>query len=179
MELAHDAKTALQEVTALVNTARDGAERLDDLTAFVRQHRPGGHHDGTAAELQAVRRLRPQFRAIWDAPDEKAAAEIINSLLRDARALPRLVERGEGEWHIHATDEDAPLARRIAAEDALAFTDLVRMHELDRLRHCASPDCDAVLIDLSRNKSRRYCDTGNCGNRANVAAYRARKAVRP
>ena len=32
-----------------------------------------------------------------------------------------------------------------------------------------------MLIDLSKNSSKRYCDTGNCGNRTNVAAYRARK----
>ena len=31
-----------------------------------------------------------------------------------------------------------------------------------------------LLIDLSRNHSRRFCDDG-CGNRANVAAYRARR----
>jgi predicted RNA-binding Zn ribbon-like protein len=34
-----------------------------------------------------------------------------------------------------------------------------------------------VLVDLSKNSSKRYCDTGNCGNRTNVAAYRARKRL--
>ena len=43
-----------------------------------------------------------------------------------------------------------------------------------RLRGCAAPGCDGVFVDLSRNRSRRYCDTGNCGNRVHVAAYRAR-----
>jgi predicted RNA-binding Zn ribbon-like protein len=46
-----------------------------------------------------------------------------------------------------------------------------------RVRVCDAPGCDAVLIDLSRNRSRRYCDTGNCGNRQHVAAYRARRAT--
>jgi predicted RNA-binding Zn ribbon-like protein len=32
-----------------------------------------------------------------------------------------------------------------------------------------------VLVDLSKNRSRRFCEQ-NCGNRANVAAYRARRA---
>ena len=31
-----------------------------------------------------------------------------------------------------------------------------------------------VLVDLSKNRSRRFCDTGNCGNRQHVAAYRER-----
>ena len=59
----------------------------------------------------------------------------------------------------------------------MAFVDLVRADDLGRLRRCAAEDCDAVLVDLSRNRSRRFCDTGNCGNRAHVAAYRARRAA--
>ena len=58
----------------------------------------------------------------------------------------------------------------------MAMADLVRMGELSRLRHCDHPDCDNVLVDLSRNRSRRFCDAG-CGNRAAVSAYRARRAA--
>jgi predicted RNA-binding Zn ribbon-like protein len=42
---------------------------------------------------------------------------------------------------------------------------------------CEAPDCQAVLVDLSRNRSRRFCDVNNCANRAHVAAYRARRAA--
>ena len=41
---------------------------------------------------------------------------------------------------------------------------------------CASADCEAALLDLSRNRSKLYCDTGNCANREHVRAYRARKS---
>jgi predicted RNA-binding Zn ribbon-like protein len=58
----------------------------------------------------------------------------------------------------------------------MAFIDVVRAGKLDRLRHCAAADCDNVLVDLSKNRSKRYCENG-CGNRANVAAYRARRAT--
>jgi predicted RNA-binding Zn ribbon-like protein len=47
---------------------------------------------------------------------------------------------------------------------------------LRRLKICAASDCEAVLIDLSRNRSGKFCDTGNCGNRQHVAAYRERRA---
>lgn len=57
----------------------------------------------------------------------------------------------------------------------MALADLIRAGELRRLKICAAPDCDAVLIDLSRNRSRMFCDTGNCGNRQHVAAYRERR----
>ena len=44
-----------------------------------------------------------------------------------------------------------------------------------RLAVCAAPDCEHVLVDLSRNRSKRYCDSRTCGNRLHVAAYRARQ----
>jgi predicted RNA-binding Zn ribbon-like protein len=61
----------------------------------------------------------------------------------------------------------------MAVEAAMAVLDLVRAGELNRLRICAYPGCGNVLVDLSKNKSKRYCDTG-CSNRAAVDAYRAR-----
>ena len=57
----------------------------------------------------------------------------------------------------------------------MALVDVIRADELSRLWVCAADDCEDVVVDLSKNRSKRYCD-GGCGNRANVAAYRARKA---
>lgn len=57
----------------------------------------------------------------------------------------------------------------------MAMIDVIRTGEMSRLRVCAADDCDAVVVDLSKNRSKRYCDVGNCGNRANVAAYRERR----
>lgn len=56
----------------------------------------------------------------------------------------------------------------------MALAEVLRDEGAARLRSCEAPECDAVFVDLSRNRSRRYCDTGNCGNRVHVAAYRAR-----
>ncbi len=53
---------------------------------------------------------------------------------------------------------------------ALAF--FVVAGEQDRLRRCEAPDCRHAFVDLSRNRSRRYCDSRTCGNRLHVAAYR-------
>jgi predicted RNA-binding Zn ribbon-like protein len=51
---------------------------------------------------------------------------------------------------------------------------VVRTGELDRLKTCAAEDCDDVVVDLSRNRSKRFCE-GGCGNRENVRAYRDRQ----
>ena len=55
----------------------------------------------------------------------------------------------------------------------MALTALVK-DELSRLSVCADDTCGGLVLDLSRNRSRRYCSTA-CGNRVAVAAYRARK----
>ncbi|WP_396913772.1 CGNR zinc finger domain-containing protein, partial [Mycolicibacterium sp.] len=87
--------------------------------------------------------------------------------------LTRHVENPD--WHLHLGAADDPLSQRMGAEIAMALADLIRGGELRRLKVCAAPDCTAVLTDLSRNRSKIFCDTGNCGNRQHVAAYRQRQ----
>jgi predicted RNA-binding Zn ribbon-like protein len=58
----------------------------------------------------------------------------------------------------------------------MAFADVIRSGQLDRLRRCAAAQCDDVLVDLSKNRSRRFCSIA-CANRTNVAAYRTRRAA--
>jgi predicted RNA-binding Zn ribbon-like protein len=178
MVFAHDTEVALNAAAALVNTADSDGERLPDiasLDAFVRAYGWTGRHEHTRAELESVRQLRPRLRRIWH-EDEDGVVAIVNGLLRESHALPQLVKHDGEPYHLHATDRDAPLATRMAVEAAMAFVDVVRGGELGRLRICQYPSCGGVVVDLSRNRSKRFCDAG-CGNRAAVTAYRARKAA--
>ena len=128
------------------------------------------------ADLDAIRMLRPRLLSAWQTAGQPASlAAIANDLLEQSGARPWLTDHN-GTWHLHVTKPDAALVGRIAAQAGFAFADLTRLGETERLRHCLAPDCHAVLIDLSRNRSRLCCDTGNCGNRQHVAAYRARQA---
>jgi predicted RNA-binding Zn ribbon-like protein len=178
MHFAHDTELALVEAAALVNTLSDGVDELatrSGLDAFLDRYQFSGARLGTEEELASVRRLRERLRTLWSARDRDEVAGIVNALLAESAAQPYLSRHDQWDWHLHVTRPDAPLADRIGAEAAMGFLDLVRSDDLDRLRFCSAHDCSDVLVDLSRNKSKRYCDTGNCGNRANVAAYRARK----
>ncbi|GIJ46992.1 hypothetical protein Val02_38780 [Virgisporangium aliadipatigenens] len=179
MVFAHDTEVALVAAAHLVNTAGRGEERLPDpaaLAEFYAANGWTGRHERTTAELRSVRALRPRLRRLWDA-DEDEVVEIVNALLREAKALPQLVRHDAWPYHLHATPSDAPLADRMAVEAAMAMVDVVREGELRRLRICDFPDCDNVFVDLSKNRSKRFCDAG-CGNRAAVNAYRARRAAR-
>lgn len=177
MLFAYDTEVGLASAGALVNTAARGMELLPDpaaLDSFLSDQQWSGVRNGGAAELAEVRALRPVLRQFWEL-DETGAVDLVNRLLREAEALPYLVRHDHWDWHLHATPADAPLAERMAVEAAMAMVDVIRTGELSRLQVCAATDCDAVMVDLSKNRSKRYCDVGNCGNRANVAAYRQRR----
>jgi predicted RNA-binding Zn ribbon-like protein len=175
---AHDTEVALGCVTALVNTGRGSKDELPDIASLdrlVAEQRWTGSRTRDQAELEAVRALRPRLARIWGLGEDDAA-DLVNALLREAGALPQLVKHDSWDYHVHAAPPDAPLATRMAVEAAMAFTDVIRMGELGRLRVCAAPDCNDVHVDLSKNRSRRFCGTA-CSNRVNVAAYRSRRSA--
>lgn len=176
MLFAHDTDAALQAAVAIVNSTDEPGDPLgsvDDLSAFLLAWSYTGRHDATPAELEAVRRLRPALRELMLA-ERDAAAELVNTMLARARALPQLQRHDQWDWHLHAVDPDRPLDERVVVETAMAMVDVIRADEMSRLASCAADDCDDVVLDLSRNRSRRYCST-TCGNREAVAAYRARQ----
>ena len=177
MPFAHDTEVGLAAAAALVNTAGEPDQLADvpALAAFLGVWGWTGTFRGDADELASVRALRPDLRQLWTG-EEDEVVEVVNRLLRDGAALPQLVRHDEWAYHVHATADDAPLAHRMAVEAAMAVVDVVRAGELGRLRTCARPDCDDVLADLTRNRSRRFCDE-SCANREHVAAYRARAAA--
>ena len=181
MQFAYDTRLAFVSTAALVNTTQADGDQLadrDGLDDFLAVHPYTGRVDGDAAELQEVRDVRERLRAFWDAASRDELVTMVNEMLADADARPFLARHDQWDWHLHLSDPAAPLANRIAAESAMAFVDLIRADDLDRLQRCAAADCEDVLVDLSRNRSKRFCDTGNCGNRQHVAAYRARRADR-
>ncbi|MGZ8804280.1 MAG: CGNR zinc finger domain-containing protein [Microbacterium sp.] len=180
MVFIRDTEQSLKAAVHLVNTLpgyddEDTLRTADDFDAYLAVNPYTGTIRRDAAEIDAVRAIRPRLRRLWDV-DREGAVPLVNEMLRDGHALPRLVIHDEYDWHIHATSDDAPLATRILVEAAMAFVDVIRSDEYDRVRVCSADDCHSVYIDYSRNGSKRYCDTGNCGNRMNVNAYRERKA---
>jgi predicted RNA-binding Zn ribbon-like protein len=156
----------------LVNTGVASPEALRELLERVEISAVGPINDQDLAETLA---LRPRLRSIWEAPDEHVAAAIINGLLLETRALPQLTDHDGEPWHLHFTPPGAPLAQRIAAETAMALAGVLHNDGFDRMRVCADTSCGYVFVDASRNHSRRFCDPDTCGNRASVAAYRARQ----
>ncbi|MEV7089153.1 CGNR zinc finger domain-containing protein [Streptomyces sp. NPDC093085] len=184
MLIPHDTRIALDTVVDLVNTApeadtgEDAADGLADVEAlydFARRHRVSGVGALGERDLRAVREVRTRFTEVFATPDARTAAALINQLVAAAGTTPQLTDHDGYDWHVHYFAPGASVADHLAADCGMALAFMVVAGEHDRLRRCEAPDCRRAFVDLSRNRSRRYCDSRTCGNRLHVAAYRARR----
>ncbi len=176
MIFTDDTEEALRAAVWLVNSAAppETLSDLDDEEEFLRQFAYTGRIDRDERELASLRDLRPRLRRMLLTERDEMAAEV-NGALAESILTPRLVRHSGADWHLHAVDDERPLAERVLIETAMALIDVIRADEGSRISICADGDCEALALDLSRNRSRRYCST-ICSNRNAVAAYRARRA---
>lgn len=177
-----DAYTDLSVVTAVnlintldIETSHDALTRPEHLAEFLRSHRDSYDRVVTDADVAAIRGLRSKLRDAFTSGDEPAVVASLNELLAEANALPQMTNHDGEPWHLHFTPHESTLFAHMAAEAAMGLAIVIRDHGLDRLQVCAASNCSKVFVDTSRNRSRRYCDPATCGNRTNVAAYRARQ----
>lgn len=179
MHFAPDTEDTLEFVVALGNTdptaSKSGTDEIEthaQLTALLNDHGYSGVMKRDNRELHEVHETRALLRRVWSLTREEAVDEV-NRMLREAHAMPFLIKHDRFDWHLHATAEDAPLAERMRVEASLALADVIRTNEMARMRVCEADDCGGLLIDLSRNGSKRFCSM-RCGNRMSQLAFRSR-----
>ncbi|MEU0101829.1 CGNR zinc finger domain-containing protein [Streptomyces sp. NPDC006267] len=193
MLIPHDTRIALDTVVELVNTApenepprhdpalgtaggsEDGLPDVAALYAFAERHLISGVGTLGGRDLAAVRDVRARFAEVFAAPDPRTAADLVNRLVAAAGTTPQLTDHDGYDWHVHYFAPDASIADHLAADCGMALAFIIVAGEQERLRRCEAPDCGHAFVDLSRNRSRRYCSSRTCGNRLHVAAYRARR----
>jgi predicted RNA-binding Zn ribbon-like protein len=177
---AHDVERALDVIVDLVNTdpASTGEELLpnvDALHEFVARHDLSEISGITDDDLTAVRAIRVPLRSVFLAGSAEGTASLLNELLRTVTVSPRLTDHDNYAWHVHYFAPGSAVSEHLMIDGAMALAVVVTTGEHERLQVCAAPDCSRVLVDLSRNRSKRYCDSRTCGNRLHVAAYRERR----
>ena len=165
----------------LVNTDQrsfDGTDGLDDLDAlkvFLSEYQDlwaDVTKAPSAKDLKAIRQLRDDLRAVFAAPDEEEASHLINHLLAQHDASPR-VSTHNGTPHLHFEPTDATMTSWLAATTAMGLATVLVENGLDRLGICHSTTCQDVYVDTTRNRSRLHCST-QCSTREAVNAYRKR-----
>jgi predicted RNA-binding Zn ribbon-like protein len=100
----------------------------------------------------------------------------VNHAIRESLSRLEVASRAGGfswQWATHPDALDQilwPIARSAA--------ELLTSSDLERVRLCAGPGCGWLFLDRSRNRSRKWCDMSDCGNRAKARRHyeRARQA---
>lgn len=180
MPFSHDTEHSLACVVDLVNSAptcgtAEMLPDLDALSALVARHDISDVSRLTVRDLREVHELREELRPLFDCGTDTQACTLLNRLISQAAVTPRMTDHDGYSWHIHYFAPGASLRDHLTVDCGMAMAQVVASGERERLRRCEAPDCDQVLVDLSRNRSKRYCDARTCGNRLHVAAYRERQ----
>ncbi|GAA2047187.1 MULTISPECIES: CGNR zinc finger domain-containing protein [Streptomyces] len=182
MLISHDTRCALSATVDLLNTSLgdgspDGMTTVEQLRAFVESHNLSGVQVGALGEQDVadMRATRELFARLFAAESDREAAELINAMVAEAGTTPQLTDHDGHDWHVHYFAPGASIADHLSADCGMALAFFLVAGERERLRRCDAPDCRRAFVDLSRNRSRRYCDSRTCGNRLHVAAYRARQ----
>jgi predicted RNA-binding Zn ribbon-like protein len=173
-----------------VNTARmaggeltDTLQTDDDVKVWLRlakvpvSPKPATWQAG--ALVEAARHLRRATRKAIEAKKagKRPSLKVLNAFLGSSTSHTILVERSASKleftrvYHGMTPEEFlAPVAESVA--------DLLAHGDFDLVRRCASERCVLWFYDRTKGHGRRYCTAEGCGNRAKVAAYRARARER-
>ncbi len=181
MDFTHYTDRSVRLAVDLVNTlnpvsGRDDLADPEDLEDFLAEY-DGAHeggHELAEHDLAEVRLLRERLRRIFEAPDEERAAALLNELLLQVEAVPRLSVHAGSQPHLHFEPLGAAPARWLGATTAMGLATVLCDWGKERLGVCDSSTCRDVYVDTSRNRSRRYCSE-SCTSRENVAAFRRRR----
>jgi predicted RNA-binding Zn ribbon-like protein len=161
------------------------AKLIDD--AGVRHFRTAARPelDKTASD---ARRLREWLRRFVEKhagkplrPNSLAELENLNRLLASADVYHRIVQTAAGAHREDGSGLDLELQHRwtkparLLQPLALAIGDLVCHADFGLIRRCENPNCTMMFYDRTKSHARRWCSMAACGNRAKVAAFRARQ----
>ena len=116
-------------------------------------------------------------RAIAGETQDERDLSALNRELSIALSRLRVMAAGGAYgWGWNRSDDDGgarldgplwPVARSAA--------ELLTSPKLGRVKVCAGEGCGWIFLDESRNRSRRWCDSRDCGNRERVRRHLARK----
>jgi predicted RNA-binding Zn ribbon-like protein len=159
-----------------------GEEKLlspADIAAFIESHDGdwcGPDWEPEERDLHEARALRARLRRVFEASTESEAADVLNGLLTDFNAVPRVSVHGTTPPHLHFEARGGRPSRYLGAITAMGLTVALIEGGFDRFGICQSSSCADVFVDTSRNRSRLHC-SDTCTTRENVAAHRARQRV--
>ena len=182
MDFSHYSDRPVEVAVDLVNTldvvsGEDALATPADVAEFVETSLEDWDQldfESTAKDLHETRSLRSRLRQVWEAEDATGAAEVLNTLLTDVSAIPRVSVHGSNPPHLHFEPRSTGVAPWLGAITAMGLSVALIEGGFERFGHCNSSTCDDVFVDTSKNRSRLHC-SDTCTTRESVAAYRKRQ----
>jgi predicted RNA-binding Zn ribbon-like protein len=116
-------------------------------------------------------------RAIAGESQDESDLSVLNRELSVALSHLRVMPSGGAygwDWDLSGDDGVALLDSPLWPV-AQSAAELLTSPKLGRVKVCAGEGCGWVFLDESRNNSRRWCDSRDCGNRERVRRHLARK----
>jgi predicted RNA-binding Zn ribbon-like protein len=171
----------LQSYEDLLDWARQaGVLTPEEREGLLRQAKldPEGAQETLSRALalrEAVHRV--VSAAIAGEPQDGSALSAVNGELSIALSRLRVMSaRGSygWGWDWRENDGEAPLDGPLWPV-ARSAAELLTSPKLGRVKVCAGKGCGWIFLDESRNGSRRWCDSRDCGNRERVRRHLARK----
>jgi predicted RNA-binding Zn ribbon-like protein len=154
--------------SAQIVTADQG-DRL--LQAATQQPQAAAEVFETAIALREA--LYQIFSAVaaQESPPVSSLAELNDQLVL---ALPHLQLQTTSAGFTWGWSDPGLALNQMLWPVARSAAELLTSPEQVRVRECAAPDCGWLFVDLSRNRSRRWCDMETCGNRTKARRHYAR-----
>jgi predicted RNA-binding Zn ribbon-like protein len=176
--------------------ARNYLQTYDDLIAWGLQTELLAEREAVTLRALAHRHPDDAVAALTRAVDLRETLHTVFSPIAHGRAIPRdaiadlnvilpsLLARARLEktpdasachwvFDVPAKSDDTDSFDRIIWSVVQSATALLTSHDLEHVHQCALENCGWLFLDLSKNKTRRWCAMKMCGNKAKVRHHRA------
>jgi predicted RNA-binding Zn ribbon-like protein len=158
----------LPDFEALVRWSQTHAVLSDAIARKVL--RRGREHSRVAGQvLDRARRLRDAIYQVLSAlaAGGKVAQADLDAIADESTKLADRVHFTQSKkivgWEWSGDEDDV---ERLLWPPLLAATELLTSDTLSRVRECEGPGCGWIILDQTKNRSRRWCSMETCGNRA-------------
>ena len=167
-------------VLLAASLANDWPDSRAGIVARTREYGMKMEFPESAADHSEVRVVVDRWLEVVDAGEPGERAELLNVLMKDAAAYPRLTDHDHEGWHLHYRDGGQSLAEVLLAVFSVGTALHLTTRGMSRLRRCEAGEapgdpCRNVVADVTRNGRQRFCSV-RCGNRAAVRRHRASRS---
>lgn len=135
---------------------------------------------GSGAALERLKRLREGLWRIWASMSDGGAADLadlglLTGEVAAAQPARSLAWTGSGyKWRW----TDAAGLDAVTARVAVSAAELLVGQHLHRVRECEGRNCGWLFLDTTRNATRRWCSSEECGSLARVTRFRAKRKTK-